>query len=252
MGSCNYLDWQSLFEQDWSLFFEMIKRLLFAAICGIAVGWERDLHGRSAGLRTHMLVAIGSALFTLLSLIIPSSQFPFVCQEKLHGDVGRIAAQIVSGIGFLGAGTIVKEGFTIKGLTTAACLWFSAAVGMACGLNQIPIAVIITACELGLVFLGKWEEKRMHRIIPFHLTVEGESSEDMHNVYEFIKKKHDYASFSVATMNVTVNHDSKLVTGDFYVEGRFHEEDIESAFKLTKSINENFRSIKSVSFKRNG
>lgn len=238
--------------QDWNLYLEMLRRLFFAAICGIAVGWERDLHGRSAGLRTHMLVALGAAMFTQLSLITAACPLPFIGHETLHGDVCRIAAQIVSGIGFLGAGTIVKEGFTIKGLTTAACLWFSAAVGMACGVNQIMIALIMTACELGLVFLGKWEEKRMHRIIPFHLTVEGESSEDMHDVYEFIKGKHDYASFSVATMNVTVNHDSNLVTGDFYVEGRFHEEDIESAFKLTKSINEKFPNIKSVSFKRNG
>ena len=236
MELCNYIDWQSLFDQNWPLFFEMIKRLFFAAICGIAVGWERDLHGRSAGLRTHMLVALGAALFTQLSLITAACPLPFAGHENLRGDVCRIAAQIVSGIGFLGAGTIVKEGFTIKGLTTAACLWFSAAVGMACGVNQIPIALLMTGCELGLVFLGKWEEKKMHRIIPFHLTVEGESSQDMHKVYDFIKEKHDYASFSVATMNVSVKHDSKLITGDFYVEGRFPEADIESAFKLIKGI----------------
>ena len=123
---------------------------------------------------------------------------------------------------------------------------------MACGVNQIPIALLMTGCELGLVFLGKWEEKKMHRIIPFHLTVEGESSQDMHKVYDFIKEKHDYASFSVATMNVSVKHDSKLITGDFYVEGRFPEADIESAFKLIKGIKDRFPNIKTVSFKRNG
>ena len=117
--------------QDWGLYSEILRRLLIAAACGIAIGWERDLHGRSAGLRTHMLVALGSAMFTQLSLITAICPLPFVGSENVHGDVCRIAAQIVSGIGFLGAGTIVKEGFTIKGLTTAACLWFSAAVGMA-------------------------------------------------------------------------------------------------------------------------
>ena len=90
----------------------------------------------------------------------------------------------MSGIGFLGAGTIVKEGFTIKGLTTAACLWFSAAVGMACGVNQIMIALTMTAGELILVFIGKWYEKKMNRIFPFHLKLEADYSEDMHDVFK--------------------------------------------------------------------
>ena len=238
--------------QDWGLYFEILKRLLFAAACGIAVGWERDLHGRSAGLRTHMLVALGSAMFTFLSLLIPSCALPFPGAENLRGDVGRIAAQIVSGIGFLGAGTIVKEGFTIKGLTTAACLWFSAAVGMACGANQIMIALTMTGGELILVFIGKWYEKKMNRIFPFHLKLEGESSEDMHAIYKFIKGQHEYARFTVATLNITVNHETKLVSADFYVEGRFHESNAEHAFKLIKDINENYPKIKSISFKRNG
>jgi len=238
--------------EDWGLYLEILKRLICAAICGIAVGWERDLHGRSAGLRTHMLVAIGSALFTLLSLIIPTCPLPFAGHERLHGDAGRIAAQIVSGIGFLGAGTIVKEGFTIKGLTTSACLWFSAAVGMACGLDQIPIAMTITAGELILVFIGKRIEKNMRRVFPFHLKVEGNSSDDMRYVYEFIKAEHEYAQFSVATLNIVVNHDTKVVTGDFYVEARSPETDIESCFKLINEIKEKFMTISSVSFRRDG
>ena len=238
--------------QDWGLYFELLKRLLFAAACGIAIGWERDLHGRSAGLRTHMLVALGSAMFTQLSLLIPACALPFPGAENLRGDVGRIAAQIVSGIGFLGAGTIVKEGFTIKGLTTAACLWFSAAVGMACGVNQIMIALTMTGGELVLVFIGKWYEKKMNRIFPFQLKIEGDCSEDMHDIFKFIKGDHQYARFSVATLNITVNHEANLVTGDFYVEGRFHESNTEHAFKLIKDINEKYPKIKSISFKRNG
>ena len=238
--------------QDWGLYFEILKRLLFAAICGVMIGWERDLHGRSAGLRTHMLVALGAALFTQLSLITAACPLPFAGHERLHGDVCRIAAQIVSGIGFLGAGTIVKEGFTIKGLTTAACLWFSAAVGMACGVDQIMIALTMTGGELILVFIGKWYEKKMNRIFPVHLKVEGESSEDMHDIFKFIKGEHDYARFSIATMNITVNYETNLVIGDFYVEGRFHESNAEHAFKLIKDINEKYPKIKSISFKRNG
>ncbi|MBR5837664.1 MAG: MgtC/SapB family protein [Victivallales bacterium] len=238
--------------QDTGLYLEILKRILFAAICGIAVGWERDLHGRSAGLRTHMLVAIGAALFTQLSLITAACPLPFVGHENMRGDVCRIAAQIVSGIGFLGAGTIVKEGFTIKGLTTAACLWFSAAVGMACGVNQIPIALTITASELILVFIGKRIEKNMKRVFPFHLQVVGHSSDDMRYVYEFIKSEHEYAHFSVATLNIVVNHDTNDVTGDFYVEARSPETDIESCFTLIKEIKEKFMMITSVSFRRDG
>ena len=238
--------------EDWGLYLEILKRLLFAALCGSAVGWERDLHGRSAGLRTHMLVALGSAMFTQLSLLIPSCALPFPGAENLRGDVGRIAAQIVSGIGFLGAGTIVKEGFTIKGLTTAACLWFSAAVGMSCGVNQIPIALTITAGELILVFIGKRIEKNMKRVFPFHLQVVGNNSDDMRYVYEFIKAEHEHACFSVATLNIVVNHDTKVVTGDFYVEARSPETDIESCFKLINEIKEKFMTISSVSFRRDG
>ncbi|MCR4572206.1 MAG: MgtC/SapB family protein [Lentisphaeria bacterium] len=238
--------------QDWDLYFELLKRLLFAALCGIMIGWERDLHGRSAGLRTHMLVALGSAIFTLLSLLMPASALPSPGSENVRGDVGRIAAQIVSGIGFLGAGTIVKEGFTIKGLTTAACLWFSAAIGMACGANQIMIAFTMTIGELILVFIGKWYEKKMNRIFPFHLQVVGQNNEDMHQVFKFIKGEHDYARFSVMTQKINMDHGSKIVTGDFYVEGRFHESNAEHAFRLIKDINEKFPNIISISFKRNG
>ena len=238
--------------QDWELYFEILKRLICAAACGIAVGWERDLHGRSAGLRTHMLVAIGSAMFTQLSLITAVCPLPFVGSDKVDGDVCRIAAQIVSGIGFLGAGTIVKEGFTIKGLTTAACLWFSAAVGMACGVNQIMVAMTMTVGELVLVFIGKWYEKKMNRIFPFHLQVVGQNNEDMHQVFKFIKGGHDYARFSVMTQKINWDYGSKVVTGDFYVEGRFHESNAEHAFKLIKDINEKFPNIISIAFKRNG
>jgi hypothetical protein len=123
---------------------------------------------------------------------------------------------------------------------------------MACGVDQIMIALTMTGGELILVFIGKWYEKKMNRIFPFHLKVEGESSEDMHDIFKFIKGEHDYARFSIATMNITVNYETNLVIGDFYVEGRFHESNAEHAFKLIKDINEKYPKIKSISFKRNG
>lgn len=114
-------------------------RLLVAAILGALVGLEREVHEHPAGMRTHLLVSLGSAGFTVLSIFA----FP-----APGADPGRIAAQIVSGIGFLGAGAILKEGATIRGLTTAASLWAVAAVGMAAGAGAWIVAVTITAIAI--------------------------------------------------------------------------------------------------------
>ena len=114
-------------------------RLLVAATLGALVGLEREIHEHPAGMRTHLLVSLGSAGFTVLSI------FAFAAPGA---DPGRIAAQIVSGIGFLGAGAILKEGATIRGLTTAASLWAVAAVGMAAGAGAWIVAVTITAIAI--------------------------------------------------------------------------------------------------------
>jgi len=114
-------------------------RLLLAAILGAMVGLEREIHAHPAGMRTHLLVSLGSAGFTVLSI----SAFP-----APGADPGRIAAQIVTGIGFLGAGAILKEGFSIHGLTTAASLWVVAAIGMAAGAGAWVTAMTITVIAI--------------------------------------------------------------------------------------------------------
>lgn len=114
-------------------------RLLVAASLGALVGLEREIHDHPAGMRTHLLVSLGSAGFTVLSI----AAFP-----APGADPARIAAQIVSGIGFLGAGAILKEGVTIRGLTTAASLWAVAAVGMAAGAAAWVVAITITAIAI--------------------------------------------------------------------------------------------------------
>jgi putative Mg2+ transporter-C (MgtC) family protein len=114
--------------------FDLSLRLLLAAALGALIGVEREIHGHPAGMRTHLLVALGSAIFTVLSI------YGFGTPGQAGFDPSRIAAQIVSGIGFLGAGAILKEGASIRGLTTAASLWATAAVGLAAGAAQYPIA----------------------------------------------------------------------------------------------------------------
>lgn len=114
-------------------------RLLLAALLGAAVGLEREIHDHPAGMRTHLLVSLGSAGFTVLSI----AAFP-----APGSDPARVAAQIVTGIGFLGAGAILKEGVSIHGLTTAASLWVVAAVGMAAGAGAWVTAVTITVIAI--------------------------------------------------------------------------------------------------------
>ncbi len=106
--------------------FELVMRILASAVIGGIIGIERETHNRPAGFRTHILVTVGAALIMLIS----SQGFPGL---ELRSDPGRIAAQVVSGVGFLGAGTIIITGHEIKGLTTAASLWVCAGVGLAIG-----------------------------------------------------------------------------------------------------------------------
>jgi putative Mg2+ transporter-C (MgtC) family protein len=129
---------------DLALQLDLSARLVVAAALGLAVGFEREIHGHPAGLRTHMLVASGSALFTVLS----AYGFAGEPNAAVTVDPTRIAAQIVSGIGFLGAGAILKDGIVIRGLTTAASLWATAAVGMAAGTGEYIIGGVATATIL--------------------------------------------------------------------------------------------------------
>ncbi len=123
-------------------------RLLLAAILGALIGLEREVHEHPAGMRTHLLVSLGSAGFTALSIYA----FP-----SPGADPARVAAQIVTGIGFLGAGAILKQGVTIHGLTTAASLWVAAAVGMAAGAGAWVTALTITV----IAIVSLWPLRRI-------------------------------------------------------------------------------------------
>ncbi|HEU0303326.1 MAG TPA: MgtC/SapB family protein, partial [Gaiellaceae bacterium] len=111
---------------------EILVRLTAAAALGGVIGIERELREREAGFRTHLLVSVGAALFTLVSAYA-WSDFTFSQEDSVTFDPTRIAAQIVTGIGFIGAGAIIRQGLSVRGLTTAATLWMVAAIGMACG-----------------------------------------------------------------------------------------------------------------------
>ena len=131
-------------ELHWA---EALLRLVLAGILGGAIGTEREIREREAGLRTHMLVAIGAALFTIVSAYA-WGDFTFSQRSGITYDPTRIAAQIVTGIGFLGAGAIIRHGLSVRGLTTAASLWVVAAIGIAAGAGYYSAAVITTIVVL--------------------------------------------------------------------------------------------------------
>jgi len=133
---------------------EVLLRLLLATGIGAAIGFEREKQARPAGLRTNMMVCIGSALITMVSMYALNS-----------GDPGRIAAGIVTGIGFLGAGTIFKNKDQVVGLTTAATLWTVAALGMAVGAGFYLPALITLPLIFGVLVLNRIENKDKYQKI---------------------------------------------------------------------------------------
>ena len=138
---------------------ELGLRLIVAALCGAVIGWNREREDKPAGLRTHMLVSVGSASFTIVMLEL-IHHYPGA--GTATSDPTRIVQGIATGIGFLGAGSIFRSGGAVKGITTAAGIWVVGAVGIACGSGLYPVAiltVLLTFIILGLIV-------RLERKIP--------------------------------------------------------------------------------------
>ena len=142
---------------------ELILRIVVAALLGGFIGLEREYRAKEAGFRTHFLVALGSALFMIVSAY--GFEGVMISTEQ-RWDVARIAAQVVSGIGFIGAGTIIfhKSENVVRGLTTAAGVWVTAAIGLACGGGMYLIATVATLLVLAgmeaFIFILHWFERR--------------------------------------------------------------------------------------------
>ena len=135
--------------------YEIIFKLALAGILGGLIGLERESLNRPAGLRTYTLVTVGSALAMIVSL-----DMYFQYYQTVNADPGRIAAQVISGIGFLGAGTIMREGATVRGLTTAAGLWVVACIGLAVGAGLYIPAIVTTILILFiLIYFVEFEER---------------------------------------------------------------------------------------------
>ena len=138
--------------------FQMVIRLLLTLVLSGLVGFERQVHRRDAGLRTHILVALGSCLIMLTSLYVFD-----IYKDAVSMDPARIAAGVITGIGFLGAGTIIREPSGVRGLTTAACLWVVSGIGLAVGCGFIKIAIYTTVLVLIVLHFLRFFEERLSK-----------------------------------------------------------------------------------------
>ena len=197
---------------------EFILRILAAAGMGAVIGLERELRSKEAGIRTHFLVAMGSALFMIISA------YGFEGVQAGRFDVARIAAQVVTGIGFLGAGVIIFQKNSVHGLTTAAGLWVTAAIGLACGggmyvLAAVGTLLVLVGLEVLHFALPQISEK------PVMLTFKSDSRDSLLGAIDAIKERKikiwDYSVSAMedggykATINVKVRHHNYVkILGD--------------------------------------
>jgi len=204
-------------------------RLVLSMILGGLIGWERENRKQQAGLRTHVIICMGSTLLMLISIFIPQT-FP----DFQNGDPGRIAAQVVSGIGFLGAGAIFSLGGSIRGLTTAATIWMVAAIGLAIGAGMYKGAILATLFILFvLIFLRKIEQRFFHEDVSKVLQISFSSTKiESDRVFAILKK------YKIITQSVNVlqSRDKKKTKMEMYVQISVKVR-IEDLYKDLNSIN---------------
>lgn len=147
---------------DISIYFEEAAQVSVAFVIGAIIGLEREFRTKPAGFRTMILICVGSCLYTILS------------KEAAIGSTDRIASNIVTGIGFIGAGVIFKEGITVNGLTTAALIWITAALGMAIGYHNYPVAIVVTGMVVIALFVLEPVQRfinRIHRVKDYKIRI---------------------------------------------------------------------------------
>ncbi|MBN1619392.1 MgtC/SapB family protein [candidate division WOR-3 bacterium] len=186
-----------------------ITRLALASLLGALIGVERDIHGRAAGFRTHILVCLGSALFMIVSIKIALDPI-----FKGLADPSRIAAQILTGIGFIGAGTILKEGFNVRGLTTAASLWVTAGIGMATASGYYYLAFFSTCIAVITLMFMHFIEKKFTKDSYRFLIVETDEAFDPSILIDTIKKQ----KIKIITLSVKKNYSEKTVRLKIYLK----------------------------------
>jgi putative Mg2+ transporter-C (MgtC) family protein len=210
---------------------DVTVKLLLAALAGGLVGLEREKHGRPAGLRTNLLVAVGSCVMMIVSEAFYLKYGIYDAETTLRLDPSRVAAQIVTGIGFLGAGVILKEGASVRGLTTAASLWAVAGLGMAFGMGFFSLGAIATVLVLiSLTFLKKLDPvMKKDRFLTLMVTAVNRDG-----LIEDLQKIFDTRSLEVTDISSHVD----LVNNELFYQMAITQQDRRIGHDLTVAIKE--------------
>jgi putative Mg2+ transporter-C (MgtC) family protein len=197
-----------------------VGRLLLAAAAGGAIGFEREAHGQAAGFRTYVLVSVASCLMMLLSLHLEELYRSFAAESSVvRLDPGRIASYAIAGMGFLGAGAIIKGKGSVRGLTTAAGLWSATGIGLSIGAGFILIAFATTAIILASLYLAYPVKALSHRRIYTILTVKAATSADLLDGIKALLAKYEDLSLQF------VNYRRDITTHSTTYRLRLHHHD---------------------------
>ncbi len=224
----------------------LVIRLLSALLLSFAIGLEREMTNKYAGLRTNILVCLGACIFTIISIY----GFPEVSvtgDELGTRDTARVAAQVVTGIGFIGAGTVFRHGATVFGLTTAATLWVSAAIGMACGAGMFTLAIAATVFSILVLVSVRLFEKNIlistaknTRRLKMSISCLNENS---NKIYDYIIENSKYLVEVSKKLNKQDDNMTKIVVILDFV-GRHPIQDLYKTYR-------NFDGIESISIQEN-
>jgi putative Mg2+ transporter-C (MgtC) family protein len=176
-------------------------KLAVSLVLGALLGAEREYKGRNIGFRTVILITLGSTLFTILSFILGKDN-----------DPARIASNIVTGVGFLGAGAIFRDGASVRGMTTASLIWISAAIGMACGIGQFEFAIIVTITTLVILlgftgvqkFIDRYNQEKVFKI---SIDNEPEIKLEIEMVMKSFKLKYEHLRQTKSTHGLTIEYE---------------------------------------------
>ncbi len=218
-----------------NMMWTFIIRLLLATIFGALIGLEREYHAKEAGVRTHLLVALGSCLFMILSIYGFDA---FLDHDNVSFDPSRIASQVVTGIGFIGAGTIILHKQAVRGLTTAAGVWVTAAIGLACGNGMYILAGVTTVTvlsSLGLINLYLPSLSQRERQITFL----AEDYNVLTDILENLRKE------KIVVLNYEMRKDAEENNGKMLIVLKIRMKRYDTIESMT-SILKNFEKVEMV------
>ena len=197
--------------------YEILFRLVLAAVLGAVVGLEREVHGRPAGIRTYLLLCMGSALIMVVSEFLFFKYEARGLGDILRADPGRIAAQAITGIGFLGAGVILRYKDTIRGLTTAACVWVACAIGLAIGAGFYLFGTAVTILTLASLVGLKVFERRLKKDWYKEMSV---VAQDEAGAFERIQDTITHHGFEIVNFGLRKDVEKKEVRASFLIRMR--------------------------------